>query len=262
MSKVIYQCTALNGVNKVGDLQRDNKGYFELVLGALNAYNAHGWYYSYEHAKNLFDSSAELMRRIGTGRLRGETGHPRMQPGMSQMQWFNRVNDIYEPNICCHFASVQLSHDGHKDAQGRPVILIMARVKASGANSAWLDKQFLNSEEDVCFSIRSFTQDEIIGGRKTKMLKKIVTWDNVNEPGIGDACKYRTPSLESLGLTMDKEADLEMAFYTDSLRSEIETNTNTNPACGVTMESNTQLLSLVAEIERPIKVYVPASMRW
>jgi hypothetical protein len=258
-TKIIYQSTVLNGVNKVGNLQKDANGYFEIVLGALNAYNSQGWYYSYEHAKSLFENSSELMRRISTGRLRGETGHPRFQPGMTQLQWFSRVNDLLEPNLCVHFKEVSLSFDGHKDEKGNPIILIMGRAKPSGANSQWLEKQFENPDEDVCFSIRSFTEDEIIGGRRTKMLKKIVTWDTVNEPGLSGACKYKTPSLESLGVD-GPQADLEMSFFTDALRREIKSQ----PAiAGVSLESaNAQLFSMIAEIEKPIKIFVPASMNW
>lgn len=258
-TKVIYQATVMNGVNKVGNLQKDANGYTEIVLGALNAYNSQGWYYSYEHAKALFEGSSELMRRIKSGRLRGETGHPRYQAGMTQLQWFQRVNDLYEPNLCVHLDEVSLSFDGHKDEQGNPIILIMGKAKPSGANSMWLEKQFENPKEDVCFSIRSFTEDQIIAGRKTKMLKKIVTWDTVNEPGISSACKYNTPSLEALGIGAE-EADLEMSFFTDSLRREIKAQ----PAIeGVSFESShADLVSIVAEIEKPIRIYVPASMKW
>lgn len=268
MTAIVYQSTVLNGINKVGNLKKDANGYYEIVLGALNAFNAHGWYYSYEHAKSLFENSAELMRRCDTARLHGENGHPRFQPGMTQLQWFNRVNDLYEPNLCVHFKKIWLDFDNHKDAQGRPIILIMGLAKASGQASAWLDKQFENPDEDVCFSIRSFTEDQIIGGRKTKMLKKIVTWDKVNEPGIETACKYRTPSLEALGLTGVGagspliEADLEMAFYPEALRREIR-SFQPEPAMAASMESmQNNMFSLVAEIEKPIRSYMPASMNW
>ena len=117
----------------------------------------------------------------------------------------------------------------------------------------------------MCFSIRSFTEDKIIAGRKTKMLKKIVTWDTVNEPGISQACKMNTspiPSLEALGLSREHEADLEMSFFTDSLKSEIVQARTVAEAAGASMESSMQLFNLVAEIEKPIKVYMPISSRW
>lgn len=263
MSKIIYQCTAMNGVNRVGSLEKDVNGYRWVVLGALNAYNAHGWYYSYEHAKRLFENSAELMRRVDNKRLHGENGHPRFQPGMTQLQWFQRVNDLFEPNLCVHIAKVSLSFEGHKDENGQPIILIMGLVKASGAASSWLEKQMDNPEEDVCFSIRSFTEDEIIGGRKTKMLKKVVTWDKVNEPGMGPACKDRValPSLESMGLTQGSEADLEMSFFPDTLRKEIQASPETRS--GLSMESQgIALFDLVAEIEKPIRIYMPTALNW
>lgn len=269
MTQIVYQCAAINGVNKAGNLTKDANGYRWVILGALNAYNAAGWYYSFEHAKALFENSAELMRRILNKRLRGENGHPRFQANMTQLQWFQRVNDIFEPNICSHIAKVSLSFDGHKDEQGNNIILIMGLVAPSGSAYAWLEKQFENPEEDVCFSIRSFTEDKIIGGRKTKMLKKIVTWDNVNEPGMSPASKSNsiiqgiTPAMENLSLSDGLgQADLEVSFFTDSLRKELEVSAEMARG-NVAMESaNNELFSLVAEIEKPIRIYVPAAMNW
>lgn len=268
MTKIVYQCAAIAGVNKVADLQVDSSGYRWVILGALNAYNEAGWYYSFEHAKALFENSAELMRRIDNKRLRGENGHPRFQPGMTQLQWFTRVADLYEPNLCSHYSKVSLSFDGHKDEAGRPIILIMGLTKDSGAQGQFLEKQFQNPEEDVCFSIRSFTEDQIIAGRKTKMLKKIVTWDVVNEPGMRPASKSNsllqgvTPAMESLNLSMTEQADLEVSFFTDSLRKEIDHEraiVGSNPS----MESaHSQLLTLVADIEKPVRIYVPTSFSW
>lgn len=268
MTSIVFQCAAIHGVNKSQDLKVDANGYRWVILGALNAFNAAGWYYSFEHAKALFENSAELMRRVENKRLRGENGHPRFQPGMTQMQWFSRVNDLYEPNLCAHYSKISLSFDGHKDEQGNNIILIMGLTKESGEKGGFLEKQFQNPEEDICFSIRSFTEDNIIAGRKTKMLKKIVTWDVVNEPGMSPASKSNsmlqgvTPAMESLGLSMDKTADLEMCFFTDTLRNEIITESN-SVSLGLGMESaHSALLTLVAEIEKPIKIFVPAAMKW
>jgi hypothetical protein len=146
------------------------------------------------------------------------------------------------------------------DERGRQVTMVIGEVKSSGKESTWLDRQLENRDEDVCFSIRSFTEDKVVGGVKTKFLKKIVTWDTVNEPGIAKSSKYGTASLESLAQDIP-EADLETAFFVDALRREAK-NIPVGVGAGVGFESNANVMSLIAEIERPIKAFVPSAWRW
>ena len=61
-------------------------------------------------------------------------------------------------------------------------------------------------------SIRSFTDDFVRGGRVNKVLKEIITWDVVNEPGIESASKYRSPTLEDHSFILSKE-DMQNAFF-------------------------------------------------
>jgi hypothetical protein len=259
MERIVYQCNVLQGINKVGDLPVLDNGYREVRLGALGAFNSAGWLYREEDGRRLLEGSDGMMRRIMTAALRGEAGHPRFQPGMTQLQWFSRVNDIYEPNVCFHIRRIHLVPG--KDERGRPITLILGEVKASGKGSEWFDRQLENKDEDVCFSIRSFTEDRVIGGVKTKMLKKIVTWDNVNEPGIKNSSKFHSPSLESLGGDeIITDAELETSFFTDTLRKEAERAAQINQ--GVSMETTGNMFSMIAELERPIRAQVPSSWRW
>jgi hypothetical protein len=253
---ITYGCTALVGTNKVGDLVKDKHGYYDMVLGALAAYNSAGAYYELNEAKALFESSSELMRRINGGNLRGEVGHPRYQEGMSERAWFNRVNDIVEPNCCCHFSEVQLSYDTLKDAQGRPLVAVMGKVRPSGANERFLERQLDNPKENVCYSVRSFTNDVPQGGIMVKYLRKIVTWDLVGEPGIGVANKYSVPSLESRENNEVFNFDLtSIVQFADAERSD-----------GISMESGqshgAQLLQMIGYVEKNPRIVVPASYRW
>lgn len=257
--RIVYQCSVLQGMNKVGDLKKLDNGYYEVRLGALGAFNSQGWLYSEAEGRRLIEGSGGLMRQLDTARLRGECGHPRFQPGMSQLAWFSRVNDIYEPNVCFHIRRIYLAPG--VDEKGRPVTMVIGEVKSSGKESAWFDRQLENRDEDVCFSIRSFTEDRVVGGIKTKYLKKIVTWDTVNEPGIAKSSKYGTASLESLVGDISEGAELETAFYTDVLRNEMK-SLPIGVGEGIGFEHNSNLMSVIAEIERPIRSVVPSSWRW
>ncbi|MNB90823.1 hypothetical protein D3C76_560790 [compost metagenome] len=158
----------------------------------------------------------------------------------------------------------RLMLDPAKDERGRAITMVLGEVRASGKESEWFDRQLENRDENVCFSIRSFTEDKIVGGIKTKFLKKIVTWDTVNEPGIRNSSKYATPSLESAapaGMIQLPEAELETVFYADALRKEAAA-CPIGVGAGVGFESGNNMMSLIAEIEKPVKVYVPSSWRW
>lgn len=193
-----FACTALLGTNKAGVLKPLDDGYYPLVLGALNIFNSGGAYYPYDTAKQLFIESSTLMRRIANGALRGEYGHPRPQPGQNMRDFMMRVMDIYEPNVCCHIRKVWIDYTGSvKDERGRPVVAILGEVKPSGPMGPALKESLDNPSENVCFSIRSITNDNVVGGVLHKNLKTIVTWDYVNEPGLHVAKKWHAPTLES-----------------------------------------------------------------
>ncbi len=197
MNGFSLSCTALLGTNKAGTLKCDADGYYTVVLGALDVYNSGGAYYPEASARHLFQQSSSLMRRIASGNLRGEYGHPRMEPGMSMDDFVNRVRDIYEPNVCMHIRKVTVDYSTYRNAQGQPVITIIGEIRPSGPRGPALKEQLDNRFEDVCFSIRSLTNDDFRGGRHNKHLKLIVTWDYVNEPGLAQAHKWNAPGLES-----------------------------------------------------------------
>lgn len=196
LNSVRFTCTSLAGTNKVGNLKTDANGYYELVLGALNVFNSAGQYYVFEQAKEMFLESSALMRRVQRGVLRSECGHPKMLPGMTGDQFAHRCLSIYEDNICAHIKAVTLDMDRVKDENGRPVIAIIGWVKPSGLKAAALEGPLANPDENVCFSIRAFTDDYVERGITKRILRNIITWDFVNEPGISVAEKFKAPALE------------------------------------------------------------------
>lgn len=204
-NSVRFECTSLAGTSKVGNLKQDEDGYYELVVGALNVYNSAGQYYVFDQAKELFQQSSQLMRRVKRGVLRGEYGHPKMEPGMTDAQFANRIMSIYEHNVCCHHKEITLDFDRVRDKDGRPVIAIISKVLPSGPQGEFLKKSLDNPNENVCFSIRAFTDDYREGALTKRVLKTIVTWDFVTEPGIAVAEKFISPALEShFGMEMSR----------------------------------------------------------
>lgn len=196
-SNIVFTCTRLNGTNKVGTLKKNENGYYTMVIGALNMFNSAGMYYDFKAAEQFFKESSALMRRVQRGSLRGENGHPRREPGMTVQAYYARLLQIHEDKTVCHFASITLDFNNYKDDQGRPIVAIIAEVCPSGQFGHVLEKQLQNPNENVCFSIRSFTDDKMVKGIVTRYIKTIVTFDYVNEPGMSVAERWNAPGLES-----------------------------------------------------------------
>lgn len=200
----VYSLTALKGTNKAGTMRPDAEGYYTVVVGSLNAYNSWGAFYSLEPARKFFDESNAFQRRIANGALYGELGHPRKTPNMSMQDFINRILDVDEKNICCHFRKIWLAPGTTPDEQGRPVTVIMAEVKPWGPHAQVLADAFENSAQNVCFSIRSLTEDSIVNGTTIKALRTIVCFDFVLEPGMSLAKKWHSPALENLNESLSQ----------------------------------------------------------
>lgn len=209
LNNVTFTCTRLFGTNKVGDLKKNERGYYTMVIGALNMFNSAGMYYRADAAKQFFEESSSFMRRVKRGALRGEYGHPRREAGMSMQAYYARLLSIHEDKVCCHFASVNLDFENYKDDQGRPIVAIIAEVCPNGPLGHVLEKQLANPQENVCFSIRSFTDDKMERGVINRYIKTIVTFDYVNEPGMAAAEKYNSPALEGLEDTVFTRGQIE-----------------------------------------------------
>lgn len=247
-----YVCTALAGTNKAGVLKPDRDGYYTVVLGALDVYNSAGAFYPWESAKQVFKDSSSLMRRIANGACRAEYGHPKRLPGMSMRDFIERILQIYEENVCAHIRKVWVTYDQVKDKNGRPVIAVLGEVLPCGPRGEALRASLENPSENVCFSVRSLTDDVRIGGVIHKNIRTIVTWDYVNEPGIAVANKFSAPSLENLDEMAVTAANL------GSIRDYQESS-------GVSMESNGGVSAAEAMrdmgFDKP-KILVPGSARW
>lgn len=250
--RATFGCTALLGTGKRGIMRPDADGYYkDVVLGGLDVKNSAGALYAFDSAKALFKESSSLMRRISNGALRGEYGHPRQQAGQTVREFMARLMDIYEPNVSHHIRRVTIDTTGRvRDDSGRPIIAILGDVKPMGPMGEALRASFESPDENVCFSIRSFTNDTMSRGQVTKHLKTIVTWDYVNEPGISAAKKWHAPGLESL---------VEESFLPAQLmqmRNQVRS--------GASLESAVSVESVIADFGwTPLgSVLVPPSSSW
>jgi hypothetical protein len=220
---VKFSSTKLANSNKKGILTPDEEGYYTLIIGGLNAYNSNNQYYTLKGADELFKSSSSLMRRIANGNLRGELGHPKQAQGMSLKDYISRLLVIEETNVCSHFKEVWLDVDYGKnnpEQKNDQLVAVLAKIKPSGAKASALESSLNNPNENVNFSVRSFTRDYVVRGIMYREIAQIVCWDNVNEPGIAIANKWNSPSLESFS-----DINIELNMIEDIV-SEVETVAN------------------------------------
>lgn len=212
LRQVRFSCEALAGTNRAGLLKQTDNGYYPMIVGGLNVENSAGAFYVYEQAKQLFEESSSLMRRVKRGVLKGEYGHPVRQPGMTREDFMYRAMDILPTNVCCHHRSIYLDFESVKDKDGKPVIAIISEVQPSGPMGDYLRASLDNKDENVCFSIRAFSDDKMVGGRNMKTLRNVITFDYVIEPGIEHAEKYKSPTLESRSEMVVNKTMLEKAL--------------------------------------------------
>lgn len=200
-----YSCQSLVGTNKVGTLKKNANGYYEMIVGALGVYNSAGAFYPVEASRDMFENrSGSLQRRLEHAALRGEYGHPKPPPKPAdepskkiwEEEFVRRNLSIYEENVCVHHRRIWLDFDSLKDKDGKPLCAIMSELIPNGPRGEILEKQLQNPHENVCFSIRSFTDNVMRFGIQEKIIREVVTFDYVNEPGITYARKYFSPSLE------------------------------------------------------------------
>jgi len=201
MAMIKFTESRLTETGKKGVLTPDSDGYYEMIIGGLNVYNSAGEYYVYEGAKLLFEQSSSFMRRIKTGCLKGELGHPKRLPGMSMDDYLTRIMTIEETNVMCHFSDIYLDTEfgkKHPEYKNPNLVAIIGKFKPAGPHANVLKSALENPKEEVCFSIRALTKDTYRNGRNERTLVQVVTFDAcVAEPGIMIARKWHSPGLES-----------------------------------------------------------------
>ena len=196
-----FTATRILPPGKKGVIKPDENGYYTTGLGGLNTLNSAGAYYPLtKEVRSLFESSSSFMRRVSKGVLKAELGHPKMEPGMTDMQYYQRIMDIREKCVCAHIAEIWLDEEygrKHPELNNPNLVAILGKVCPSGPYGYVVKQAFENPKENCCFSIRSLTEDHWEKGRTTKVLKTIITYDFVGECGLAIATKFHSPALES-----------------------------------------------------------------
>lgn len=222
--RVSIGCTMLLGTDKKGILKPDADGYYTVVLGAYGAFNSANMFYDLASAAVFFQPGSPLIRMIEKGVLRGEYKHPEpgpRRPGQTEqqanMEYVSRIRRIDENRIGFHIRKVYL-RGGVTDDKGRPITEVIGEVRPSGPFGQVVKDALDNPHENVYFSVRSLTVDDMQRG--IKYTRDIVTWDFVNEGGIYNANKYGSPALESIAETEVKITPVDLWSLADAQKGQ------------------------------------------
>lgn len=194
----VYECTVLKGQGKKGILRPDENGYYTIVLGGMDVFNTKQGFYDATSTGDILNNCELFKSRISAGNLYGEMGHPRKEPGMTDEQFLYRVHDIDEKNISHHISKVWYDRENYVDKKtGKKMVAFVGKIKPDGKWKDTLRERLENPEQNCCFSVRCTSTDRFVGGRISKQITKIITWDTVMSPGIPNASKYSSLSMES-----------------------------------------------------------------
>lgn len=195
---ITFSILKVNGGNKKPVV--DENGYYRVTLGAFNSFNSRGDFYLTDGVRDLIENkSSALYKRLEKGYLNGEMGHPEQTPGMSMNDYFIRNLRIEMSNISHHIKEIMLTPtnvDSGMPGKGT-VLKVEGWVKPSGPHGELLKQALDNPDQNVAFSVRSFTEDTRVGNIIVKKVLNIVTWDWVLQPGISQANQWDSVSFES-----------------------------------------------------------------
>lgn len=197
-----YTCVALAGVNKPGAFEKDEHGYYKVLLGALNIYNFGGVFYLYEESKHVFEKSSAFMRRVANGNLHGEEDHPPFEPGMTEADWIERNEWIETKNVCMHIRDVWTVNTDEM-CNGLPVVEIWGWIKPDRERGQYLQAALDNPHQNVCFSLRAIVLEGWMNGQLVRKIDKLCTFDWVIEDGLQVCNKW---SAVKRGSTVAQES--------------------------------------------------------
>jgi len=192
MSTLIFTSSVGSSI-KSNDNKPDEDGYYTQNFGTIGVANTSGIVYEITgEVRDLFADDSPLLKRLGSGYLRSEQGHPKKLPGMTNVDYINRILKIEEKSICGHIKEIQIM----ENLQGPGTFTIVGKIRPAGPYASSLKDDLENPNSNTAFSIRSLVDQRIENGVIIRTLRTIVTWDFVDSPGISTANKLNSVGLE------------------------------------------------------------------
>ena len=200
--RLIFTNTRLVLSGKRGVIKPDSEGYYEFPVGAFNCMNSAGEIYTDDNVNEIFSSSSDFYRKLTSGKLYGEWGHPSPYPGESMDDYTNRACNINDKHTCVFFKEMWNDPKAGKHFKGYngiddSSIITFARLKPHGILWETLQRAIDDPNVNIAFSCRNLGRDRVYKGKTYVSVVRLVTYDAVTEQGVASSEKYGSLRLES-----------------------------------------------------------------
>lgn len=172
-------------------VEKNDKGWYKVCVGELNAFNHAGEFYVLEGFKELLtetDTYLSVKNRLESGLLKGECTHP-LREGHSDNDWLTRNLVIHEGFASHQFMEFELETT---DVQimGDYTVKVWAWIlPTANQHGISLKADLDNPDVNVGFSIRCFSKLFNYKGRVARRITKIITYDRIDITGLKNSVK-------------------------------------------------------------------------
>ena len=178
---------------------KEKEGY-KILAGGLGVINSEGHMFpATQEIRELFMDNSALVRRATSGALKAETNHPSQEPGETKEAFVRRFMSINEQKVCALINKIEIGDTPiTMKGQEQGFYPVWIWVEPIGQFGKGLQSDLDSENSNTAFSIRCLSKRGTNGGRVTRSIFHIVTWDWVNEPGINVAKKSAWVTQESM----------------------------------------------------------------
>lgn len=203
-SQFKFSCGILDTINgyKLKAITPDANGFYDICVGCIGAPTQNSVIYDPESTiAAMNDPKSRFNISLREGYLCGEWGHPVIDDPRDPKQ-MRRLLQIDEHNISHYFGKIWIDNEHPVQlGNGETGYRIMAKVKPSGPNGAFLERSLQDPHANTSFSVRCVCLP-MAGPRKECEYRKValmVTFDAVHAPGFEIANKRYSslPGMEA-----------------------------------------------------------------
>lgn len=198
-----FESSALIGANRKGVITPDAHGYYTVIVGGVGIFNSRNEFYV-DTGDDILARCPTISRRLQNKRLWAELEHPVILPQMSEHEIVSKILKINSDRVTSHIKEVFYDSNTERCPKtGKPIRLFVAKVKGFGNFKHYFEDAIVNPDQDLNYSIRSLVKTVPTARGVEKYITDISTFDQVMEPGLHVASKFRgnqtaTESLFSL----------------------------------------------------------------
>ena len=198
-------------------LVADEKGYYEMIGGAIGLENESGeLYIANDKVLSLFGEDSRLGMFLRRGYLKGEVNHP--EPPLelessdkeialaAKKKYFQRLAYLDPNNTCLIIGGLRLEP---KMKGNQKYYEIWLKVKPFGPKKEIFEEAIKEDTNNPALSIRTISKMYIKGGKIVKEILAVFTWDHVPAPGINIANKVSSKTGAALETLTLGEIDLD-----------------------------------------------------